>query len=146
MKNRLFALLSIACMGFAATGCGSTAEGGYESLKVLAPTGAPSVALSFLAEAFEDSINQSTMCAYRLSGDEFVILMFQGNLDQLENTVKLIREKIEKSNYSAAIGYYFIDPNIERLTFEDAMKKAEELMYLDKAKYYKECGHDRRSV
>ena len=104
------------------------------------------VALSFIAKAFEGSINQSTMCAYRLSGDEFVILMFQGNLEQLENTVKQIKTKIEESNYSTAIGYYFIDPSVEKLTFEEAMKKAEELMYLDKAKYYKECGHDRRSA
>ena len=104
------------------------------------------LALTALAETFENSINQSTMCAYRLSGDEFVILMFQGNLDQLEKTVLSIKAKIEESNYSAAIGYYFIDPKVEKVTFEEAMKKAEELMYIDKAKYYKESGHDRRTI
>ena len=104
------------------------------------------LALTALAETFENSINQSTMCAYRLSGDEFVILMFQGNLDQLEKTVLSIKAKIEESNYSAAIGYYFIDPKVEKVSFEEAMKKAEELMYIDKAKYYKESGHDRRTI
>lgn len=104
------------------------------------------IALTVLAEAFENSINQSTMCAYRLSGDEFVILMFQGSLEQLEKTVSSIKARIEESDYSAAMGYYFIDPKVEKISFEEAMKKAEELMYIDKAKYYKESGHDRRTI
>ena len=44
------------------------------------------------------------------------------------------------------MGYYFIDPKVEKISFEEAMKKAEELMYIDKAKYYKESGHDRRTI
>ena len=101
------------------------------------------VALTELANIFESSINPSTMCVYRLSGDEFLILMYQGKLADLESTVEVIRKKLASSNYSAAIGYFYYEKE-DGITYKDALKKAEELMYEDKNIYYKESGHDRR--
>lgn len=103
-------------------------------------------ALHFLAKVFEESVDQSIMVPYRLSGDEFIILMFQGTDVQLEKTVSEIEAKIKESNYTIAIGYYFINKAQENISFEEAMKKAEDLMYKDKSDHYKESGHDRRKV
>ena len=69
------------------------------------------VALKFLANVFEKSLNKTFMCAYRISGDEFVILMFKGTEEQLEKSAKDIKKLLVDSNYSAAVGYYFIKDN-----------------------------------
>ena len=103
-------------------------------------------ALAYLADVFERCINRNTMCTYRMSGDEFLILMFQGTVGQLDKTVNLIKEKLKDCKYSVAIGSYFMDNKKENITIEAAMKKAEELMYVDKARYYEESGHDRRKT
>lgn len=101
-------------------------------------------ALIALATIFENSVDQSIMCAYRVSGDEFTILMFQGKIEQLDATVSRIREKMDEGKYTAAIGSCFIDKKAGQITFEEALRKAEELMYLDKDKYYGKNGHSRR--
>ena len=100
-------------------------------------------ALKTLAGIFSNSINPATMCAYRLSGDEFLILMFQGKKEQLDTTLSKIKEQLAHCKYSAALGCYFVEKG-ENITFDEAIKKAEKLMYEDKNKYYVQSGHDRR--
>lgn len=102
------------------------------------------LALNTLANIFADSVDAKRMCAYRLSGDEFVVLMFKGSKEQLENAVSVIQERINNSNYSAALGYYYIDKNTSTATFEEAMHIAEELMYVDKSKHYQNVENNRR--
>ena len=101
-------------------------------------------ALHELAQIFDSSVEPSIMCTYRVSGDEFIILMFQGKIEQLDNTVSRIRKRVEECKYSAAIGTCYIDKKVGDISFEEAYQKAEELMYQDKSKYYVESGHDRR--
>ena len=101
-------------------------------------------ALVTLAEIFESSIEPATMCAYHVSGDEFIILMFQGKISELDKTVDRIRTKMRDSEYSAAIGCCFIDKKEGNITYEEAYKKAEELMYADKSHYYSNGGPDWR--
>ena len=100
-------------------------------------------ALVSLANIFTSSIVSKIMCAYRLSGDEFLILMFQGKKEQLDEAVNNIKEQLSTSKYSAAMGSYFIEKG-DNTTFDEAMKKAEKLMYKDKNDYYIKSGHDRR--
>ena len=102
------------------------------------------LALNTLANIFADSVDAKRMCAYRLSGDEFVVLMFKGSKEQLDNAVSVIQERINDSNYSAALGYYYIDKNTSTVTFEEAMHIAEELMYVDKSKHYQNVENNRR--
>ena len=102
------------------------------------------IALNVLANIFGDNINRNSMCPYRLSGDEFVILMFKGKKDDLEKAVASIRKRVKDSSYSAAIGYCYFETKKDGTTFEQAMKRAEELMYLDKSQFYESVGHDRR--
>ena len=100
-------------------------------------------ALVSLANIFSSSIISKSMCVYRLSGDEFLILMFQGKKEQLDEVIRIIKEKLSTCKYSAALGSYFIDKG-DKTTFDEAMKKAEKLMYEDKTNYYIQSGHDRR--
>ena len=101
-------------------------------------------ALSSLAKIFVSSIESSNMCAYRVSGDEFIILMFKGRIEQLDNSMSTIRQKMHECEYSAAIGCCFIDKKAGDISFEEAVRKAEELMYQDKNKHYFDTGHARR--
>lgn len=101
-------------------------------------------ALNELARIFESCSDETSMCVYRLSGDEFLILMFQGRQEILVNTVYQIKEKLRESTYSAAVGYYFIDKQNNPVIFDDAMREAEKMMYKDKADYYIKSGRDRR--
>lgn len=101
-------------------------------------------ALYELAQIFEACVDPASMCVYRMSGDEFLILMFRGKEEWLSDTVFMIKEELKTSKYSAAVGYYFFDKSKEIISFEDAMRKAEQYMYKDKNEYYKQSGHDRR--
>ena len=101
-------------------------------------------ALHELAQIFDTSVEPSIMCTYRVSGDEFIILMFQGKIEQLDSTVTRIRQRVDECKYSAAIGSCYIDKKAGDISFEEAYQKAEELMYQDKSKHYVETGHDRR--
>ena len=100
-------------------------------------------ALLIIASNLERNVDKGEMCAYRLSGDEFLILMYQGKKESLEKAVNNIKEGMKNTNYSIAIGYYFIEKG-ENISFEEAMKKAEERMYSDKEVFYQETGYDRR--
>ena len=103
-------------------------------------------ALLTVSEIFHSAIDLKTMCLYRLSGDEFLILMFDGKKEKLDETVKTIKEEMDKSAYSVAIGSYFFDKKKDSITFLEAMKTAEEKMYEDKNAFYKESGKERRKV
>ena len=100
-------------------------------------------ALKVIADIFDNSISRATMCVYRLSGDEFLVLMFQGKKSELDTATELIKKRIKETKYSVAIGSYFYEKT-DNITFEEAMKKAEELMYQDKTNYYVTSGHNRR--
>ena len=100
-------------------------------------------ALLTVGHILENSIQNAEMCVYHLSGDEFLILMFQGKNEALEKTVSAIKLAVEETEYSVAIGYYFVNKH-ENIPYEAALKKAEQLMYSDKEHYYQLSGNDRR--
>lgn len=101
-------------------------------------------ALYTIARILESSADNSSMCVYRLSGDEFLIMMFEGKEAQLEQTVASIRQQLNKTIYSAAVGAYFIDRPKDTTSVEDAMKEAERRMYIDKDNFYMSTDHKRR--
>lgn len=100
-------------------------------------------ALLIIGNVLENNTEKGVMCSYRLSGDEFLILMFQGKEETLTQTVTAIKEAMKDTEYSIAVGYYFIKKG-ENISFENAMKEAEKLMYIDKNNYYQATGFDRR--
>ena len=69
--------------------------------------------------------------------------MFQGSKEDLEATAHTMKKKLSETKYSAAIGYLYYEKS-DNLTYDQAMKKAEEYMYAEKEEYYKQSGRDRR--
>lgn len=102
------------------------------------------LALSTISSLLVKSINPSNMCVYRLSGDEYLVLMFQGTKEQLDKTVELTKQRMSETKYTIAMGSYFIDKKNNKVTFEEAMRLAEKQMYKDKALFYTSSGHERR--
>lgn len=100
-------------------------------------------ALNAVANIFSSSVRKNCMYVYRLSGDEFIILMIDGKKEYLTDSVNEIRKKVAETDYSAALGYYFIDKN-SSISVKEAIRKAEELMYIDKNKFYSSTGLERR--
>ena len=87
MKNRLFALLSIACVSFGVTSCSTKPEADWASLKVLAPTGAPAVAMSFLSRHnnLETTSNpaQGLIPMFKTDNYDIIVAPTQGGLTQI---------------------------------------------------------------
>ena len=78
---------------------------------------------------------------FRISGDEFVVLLRNTDSEELERKVGVFREVINQNNRMAAIGVAYGGEG----TVLDLVRRAEKEMYKDKSRYYKETGRDRRS-
>ena len=100
-------------------------------------------AIATLALCFSSSTGLRQM-AYRMGGDEFAILCRKTSQEELEAIVSKIQNKVGQTKYSCSIGYCY-DPAPNK-NFEDMAKKADEMMYKNKAEYYKRTGKDRRQV
>lgn len=87
MKTKLFTLLSAACVTLGLTGCFNKPEISYASLKVLAPTGAPAVAMSFLARHnnLETTSNpaQGLIPMFKTNTYDIIVAPTQGGLTQI---------------------------------------------------------------
>ena len=101
------------------------------------------LALVTIAEAIYNSIDLRTMDAYRMGGDEFVILSTSQKEDILESTIKKIREKLKDTEYYLAIGYAKREGEMR---IHDLTLIADEMMYKDKSDYYKSHKIERRRV
>ena len=86
------------------------------------------------------SCTNHKMMAYRIGGDEFVILFYDSNTKIIEVENK-IKEKIISKGYSISIGHAIneYDRNIKEM-----IEESDRMMYQDKANYYETKGIDRR--
>ncbi len=77
---------------------------------------------------------------FRISGDEFVVVLYSISADDVDLRMQNVGKKILEMNRIASFGYIRLDKgNMLQMVGE-----AEKLMYKDKALYYKETGRDRR--
>ena len=84
------------------------------------------------------------MYAYRLGGDEFLVLSIGCDEIEMLESINDIRSKIAKTKYHCSIGYaYREDMNT---SIEEVSKIAEERMYEDKKEFYKTSPFERRKV
>ena len=87
MKTRLLTLLSIACVSFGVTSCNTKPEAPWASLNVLAPTGAPAVAMSFLSlhNNLETTSNpaQGLIPMFKTDNYDIIVAPTQGGLTQI---------------------------------------------------------------
>ena len=97
-------------------------------------------ALSKIGECIGELINRTSM-AYRIGGDEFVILFFSDMEDEIIKVEQRIKESVTKCGYSVSVGHSLRESNME---LEETIKRSDKRMYEDKAKYYSTSGVDRR--
>lgn len=77
---------------------------------------------------------------YRISGDEFVVLLRGVNGDEAQKMLEEFRRIIYENDRIAAFGYSFGDAQ----NITSTLSAAEKEMYRDKSKYYIETGKNRR--
>lgn len=97
-------------------------------------------ALLTLALCFKKSVRPK-QSIYRIGGDEFVILCRKTKEEELKRIVKSIRKNVDNTKYTCSIGYSYIDNG---KSTKEMIKESDEMMYLDKAKFYSESGIERR--
>lgn len=100
------------------------------------------IALKTIADIIMESLDSKHMDAFRMGGDEFVIISTSARLNAIDNTITKIQEKMAKTDYFIALGY--AKKENESITLHMMGKIAEEMMYQDKADYYKSHGKERR--
>ncbi len=84
------------------------------------------------ANLLKESFPDGDLC--RISGDEFVVVLYGITQEQMDARMKAFREVIVKNGQIAAVGYVH-ERNHELLNM---VNEAEQLMYKDKARYYEE--------
>ena len=82
------------------------------------------------------------MYAYRMGGDEFIILALNCDEATIKNTVDAFIAELEKTGYHCSIGYSYRSASC--ITDDELIKEAETKMYEDKEIYYKNTGAERR--
>ena len=98
-------------------------------------------ALSTLSMCFTKA-TKFRQTAYRVGGDEFVIICRKSNEEDVLELVERIRKLVGETKYSCSIGYSF---NFEgNKSIDDLLTESDAMMYDDKEKYYRETGKDRR--
>ena len=79
---------------------------------------------------------------FRAGGDEFLIMIRNTTLSELEGLVDQLKKQSSASGaVSFATGYAFVDDSRD---VRKAMKSADEKMYEDKSQFYKDCPEKRR--
>ena len=79
--------------------------------------------------------------AYRISGDEFVILIEDSQIDTVREKLTAIREQLAAKDYHVSFGIGIGEPGLDA---EQIIDRAEGEMYTAKAAYYRTSGKDRR--
>lgn len=98
-------------------------------------------AISSLALCFSKAV-RAKQRAYRIGGDEFVILCFKTSEEELKELIERINDQVSKTKYSCSIGYSY-DDSLEK-DIENMVKISDEMMYAKKAEYYSNSKEDRR--
>ncbi len=76
----------------------------------------------------------------RISGDEFVVLLYDISEEEFNGLKKKLSDAIKRNDRIASAGYAYGE---SRLAI-DLFNMAEKEMYSDKTRYYEETGQDRR--
>ena len=97
-------------------------------------------ALVVIGGCIGEVMNQQTL-AYRIGGDEFILLFFHDDEQKICRVEEQIREKVSGNGYSVSIGHA-IRQSGENL--DDTIRASDRLMYDNKAEYYRRNGRDRR--
>ena len=97
-------------------------------------------ALKKIGECLRAAANRDVR-AYRIGGDEFVLLFFHRDEDAIRRTLEGIRAEMEAAGISIACGYALRDGKEDT---EAAIVRSDLKMFENKAQYYRDRSHDRR--
>ena len=100
-------------------------------------------ALKAIADAINASI-KSNMYPYRLGGDEFIVLVKNGNKEDIEKSVTLFRDELNKTSFHCSVGYSYRGDR--SISLKELIKESETAMYKDKEEFYKNTKIERRKV
>ena len=98
-------------------------------------------ALETLALCFVKSA-KAKHSIYRIGGDEFIIICYKTNEEELKQLIENIRKRVGDTKYSCSIGYSFDFSGNKDIN--EMLKESDEMMYLDKAAYYSKVTNNRR--
>ena len=84
------------------------------------------------------------MYPYRLSGDEFLIIVSYLPKEIVESKIIQMKSDLRKTKYSCSIGYAYKDD--KNMSIDDLLKKSEQKMYLAKEEFYKNSNYERRKT
>ncbi len=98
------------------------------------------IALKTLADCFHNSLVRGQRL-YRIGGDEYVILCMDQEEDEVKSLIETIRSKVAETPYTCAIGYSMKEKDG---SVEKAYKLADEMLYMEKKKFYENLGKNRR--
>ncbi len=99
-------------------------------------------ALVTLAACFTKAI-KIRQHAYRIGGDEFVIICTKTSRMELEEIVSVIKKNVSETPYTCSVGYCYCADGSKDLT--QMVKESDQMMYADKAEYYSQSGKNRRT-
>ena len=94
-----------------------------------------------IAETIDDNITRK-MYAYRLGGDEFIVLAINESEEKIMKFISDFKEEIKDTKYYCSIGYAYRNENSDDVN--KMFKLSEERMYLDKEEFYKTAHIERR--
>ena len=97
--------------------------------------------LKRIALAIENNITRK-MYAYRLGGDEFIVLAVNEKEDKVMNFISSFKEELMTTAYYCSIGYAYRKE--ETNTIDKMYKLSEQRMYQDKEEFYKAAKIERR--
>ena len=80
--------------------------------------------------------------AYRIGGDEFILLYIRQDETVVRDTVHDMKKLIDEQGLSVSVGYAMRSGREDTVT--DMLRRSDEWMYKDKAGYYRKIGRDRR--
>lgn len=82
--------------------------------------------------------------AYRIGGDEFMIVCKKNTEEELKELIERIKKNISETKYAISIGYSYAP--VGEKDIEKMVKDSDEMMYQDKADYYIRNKIERRHV
>ena len=97
-------------------------------------------ALIAIGKCISEVTDHDTL-AYRIGGDEFLILFFHDHEEKIRHVEEQIRESVSRMGYSVSSGHALraSDGHLDEM-----IRESDSRMYEDKANYYQQNGHDRR--
>lgn len=98
------------------------------------------LALVTVGKCISSFVNSNAQ-AYRIGGDEFIILFFSGDAAAVAEIEKKIHDAVNNAGYSIAVGHAMADKD---KTLDEVIKQSDSRMYADKDEYYRQSGAERR--